>query len=90
MGVVLRASRVEVSIGLLRQCDDVEHRVDVALELVVGERLEDVAGTLDGLVRVGVVERIGHHLVHIDIVGVGLHVLRGTLKVLVASLALTL
>lgn len=60
---VHRAGGVEVSVGLLRRGHDHEHAVDVALELLVGICLEEVARTLDSLVDVGVVERISRDLV---------------------------
>lgn len=86
---ILRAGSVEVAIGLLGGSDDVEHRVHVGLQLLVGIGLQDVAGTFDGLVGVGVVERIAHatHLEHLRRV---LQVCSCILKVLVAAFALAL
>ena len=86
---ILRACSVEVAVGLLSGSDDVEHRVYVRLQLLVGIGLQDVAGTLNGLVGVGVVERIAHaaHLEHLRRV---FQVCSCILKVLVAAFALAL
>ena len=51
---VLGAGCVEVSIRLLSLTDDVEHTVDISLQLLVWISLEHVASTLDGLVWVGI------------------------------------
>ena len=80
---VHRAGGVEVSVGLLRRGHDHQHAVDVALELLVGICLEEVARTLDSLVDVGVVERISRDLV----VGTGV---RRHLEVAVAARLLAL
>ena len=53
---VLGARGVEIAVGLLCRCDDVEHGVDILHQFLVRIRLQDVRGSLDGLVRVGVVE----------------------------------
>ena len=50
------ACGVEIAVRLLRSSNDVEHAVNVSLELLVGIGLKDVAGTLDGLIHVGVVK----------------------------------
>ena len=88
--IVLRAGCVEVAVGLLCLGDDVEHRVDVVLELGVGIRLQDVARALDGLVGIGVVEAVGHELGHVVLVRRVLHVVSRPFEVLVAALGLAL
>ena len=57
---VLCTGSIEVTVGLLSRCDDIQYAVDVELELLVGVGLQDVAGTLDGLVGVSVVERVSY------------------------------
>ena len=59
------AGGVEIAVRLLRSANDVEHAVNVSLELLVGIGLKDVAGTLDGLIHVGVVKRESHKLSHV-------------------------
>jgi len=81
---VLCTCGVEIAVGFLRLTDDVEHRVDIVLHLLVGVGLQDIARALDGLVRVGVVERQRHEFRHV----VALARMSGALKVLVSALAL--
>ena len=58
MGIlrVLRATSVEIAVRLLCRSDDIEHRIDISHEFLVGIGLQDIAGTLDCLVRIGVVK----------------------------------
>ena len=58
-GGVLRARGVEVAVGLLRRGDDVDDGVDVVAQPAVGVGLQQIGGTLDGLVGVGIVEGEG-------------------------------
>ena len=51
-----RAGCVEVAVGLLRGGNERQDAVDVGLQTLVGERLQEVGGALDGFVDVGVVE----------------------------------
>ena len=51
-----RAGGVKISVRLLGRGHNVQHAVDITLEFLVRIGLQDVAGTLDGLVDVGVVE----------------------------------
>ena len=86
---VLRACGVEVAIGFLCRSDNVEHRVYIGLQLLVGIGLKNVRGTLDGLVGVGVVKRVADalHLEHLR----GVFQVGGSiLKVLVTAFALAL
>ena len=89
------AGGVEVAVWLLCCTHHVKHTVDVSHHFLVGIGLEDVAGSLDGLVHVGVVEGESHELAHVPLrriqtrvtgmlQGIGSH-----LEVLVAMLALT-
>ena len=59
---VLCASGIEIAVGFLCGSDDVEHRVYIGLQLLVGIGLQDIRCALDGLVGIGVVERITAHL----------------------------
>ena len=79
---VLCTGGIEVSVSLLSRSDDVEHAVDICLEFLVRVGLEYVAGTLDGLVWVGVVETVGHQFAYI----IGVARMCSALKVLVSSL----
>ena len=90
------AGGVEIAVRLLCSSNDVEHAVNVSLELLVGISLKDVAGTLNGLVYVGVVKRESHKLSHVPfrclqscmarmLERVGSHI-----EVLIAVFALTL
>ena len=54
------ARGVEVAVRLLGGSHDIEHGVDVGLEFAVRIGLQDVGGTLDGLIDIGVVEREAH------------------------------
>ena len=91
MGVawILRAGCVEVAVGLLCRADDIDDGIDIVAQPLVWIGLKEIAGTLDGLVGVGVVERIAYaiHLEHLRRI---LQVRCGILKVLVAAFALAL
>ena len=50
------ARGVEIAVRLLGSPHHVEHGVDIGLELLVRIGLQHVAGTLDGLIHVGIVE----------------------------------
>ena len=50
------ACRIEISVRLLCGSNDIEHRVDVGLQFLVGIGLQEVAGALNGFVWVGVVK----------------------------------
>ena len=89
VGRVLRTGGIEVAVGLLCRRDDVDDRVAVGLQLLVRIGLQDIGGTLDGLVGVGIVEGIAHAVDLEHLRGV-LQVLGGILEVLVAPLALAL
>ena len=79
---ILCTGGIEVTVSLLSRSDDVEHTVDIRLEFLIWVGLEYVAGTLDGLVWVGVVETVGHQFAYI----IGVAWMSGTFKVLVSSL----
>ena len=79
---VLCTGGIEVSVSLLSWSNDIEHAVDICLEFLVRVGLEYVAGTLDGLVWVGVVETVGHQFAYI----IGVARMCSALKVLVSSL----
>ena len=62
---ILGAGGVEIAVRLLFRGVDIEHGVDIGYELLVGIGLQDIAGTLDGLVGVCIVEgqtSYGEHL----------------------------
>ena len=90
------AGRIKVAIGLLGSTYHIQNRVDISLQLSIGIGLQHIAGTLDGLIHIGIIEREAHKLRHIPLLGlqsgmawvlqrVGSH-----LKILVTMLALTL
>ena len=79
---VLCTGGIEVAIGFLCRSDDIEHAVDVSLQLLVWVSLQHIACTLDSFVRVCVVEAQRHQFTHIVFVAR----MRCTLKVLVSSL----
>ena len=86
---VLRACRVEVSVGLLGRGYYAQYTVDIEFQLLIGVGLQDVAGSLDGLVGVGIVKREATP-VHLEELSGILHALRGIGEVGVSSLALAL
>ena len=59
---VLCPGGVEISIGLLGSGNDVEHRVDIGFQFLVGECLQNVARPFNGLVGVGIIETVSSHL----------------------------
>ena len=79
---VLRTGCVEVAVCFLSRSYDIEHAVDVSLQLLVWVSLQHIACTLDSFVRVCVVEAQRHQFTHIVFVAR----MRCTLKVLVSSL----
>ena len=58
MGIlrILRAACVKIAVRLLCRSDDIEHRIDISHKFLVGIGLQDIAGTLDCLIRIGVVK----------------------------------
>ncbi len=90
------ACGIEIAVWLLGSPHHIEHTVDVSHHLLVGIGLEDIAGTLDGLVHIGVVEGETHKRAHVPCLGVQslvagmLQGIGSHLKVLVAVFALTL
>ena len=87
--------RVEIAVRLLGSCYDIEHRVDISLQLLVWEGLEHIRGTLDGLVDIGIIEGETHELGHVPLrslqsgmtwmlEGIGRH-----LEILITMFALT-
>ena len=89
VGGILRAGGVEVAVGLLRTADDVDDGVAVGLQLLIGISLQNVGGTLQSLVGVGIVERVAHAVDLERLRRVG-EVSGGIVEVLVAALALAL
>ena len=87
VGRVLCAGGVEIAVRLLGGGNDVDNAVYIMGQLLVGIGLQDVTCTLDGLVGVGIVERVAHaiHLEHLRRV---FQVGGSVLKVLVTSLTL--
>ena len=87
---------IEIAIWLLCSTHHIEHTVDVSLQLLVRISLEDVAGTFDGLINIGIIEREAHELAHIPLLGIQARMVRmlqsvgSHLEVLVTVLALTL
>ena len=87
---------IEIAIWLLSSSYHIEHAVDISLQLLVRISLEDVAGTFDGLIHIGIIEREAHKLAHIPLLGIQAPVVRmlqgigSHLEVLVTVLALTL
>ena len=79
---ILCTGGIEISVSFLSRSDDVEHAIDISLEFLVWISLQHVAGTLDGLVWVGVVEAVGHQFAHI----IGVAGMSCAFKVLVSSL----
>ena len=61
---------IEIAIWLLCRSYHIEHAVDVSLQLLVRISLEDVAGTFDGLINIGIIEREAHELAHIPLLGI--------------------
>ena len=53
---VLCSGSIEITVGLLRTADDRDHAVDIVSQFGVGIGLENIAGSLNGLVGIGVVE----------------------------------
>ena len=89
MGVlrVLGAGGVEVSVRLLGGGYDVDDGVDVVSERLVIASVQQIRCSLDGLVGVGVIERVAADLEHFR--GV-FHVRGSVLEILVAPRLLTL
>ena len=85
---ILRTGRVEIAVGFLCGSHEVDDAVDVVFHLLVGIGLQQVGGSLDGFVHVGVVEAVAFHLE--AEVRVGVHLLGGVDEVRIAALALTL
>ncbi len=83
---VLCTCGIEISVSLLSRSDDVEHTVNICLEFLVRVGLEHVAGTLDGLVWVGIIEAQWHQFTYIIL----LARMCSALKVLVSSLCFAL
>ena len=87
---------IEIAIWLLGCSYYIEHTVDVSLQLLVRISLEDVAGTFDGLINIGIIERETHELAYIPLLGIQARVVRmlqgisSHLEVLVTVLALAL
>ena len=89
MGIagVLCAGGVKIAVGLLSRGNDVNHRVYVMAQLLVGEGLQQIRCTLNGLIDIGVVEREAH-AVHLEHFRGVLQMFSGMLKVLISPLAL--
>ena len=89
-------SGIEISVRLLRSTHHIEHTVDIGLHLLVGIGLQDIAGSLDGLIDIGIIKREAHKLTHVPLLGIetGMsRMLQGIgchLEILVAVLALAL
>ena len=87
---------IEITIRLLCSTHHIEHAVDVSLQLLVRISLENVAGTFDGLIHIGIIEREAHELAHIPLLGLQARVVRmlqgigSHLEVLVTVLAFAL
>ena len=64
------ASGIKIAVGLLSSSHDVEHGVDIRLQLVVRIGLKNIRGTFDGLIDIGIIERETHELSHIPLGGV--------------------
>ena len=89
-------SGIEIAIWLLCRTYHIEHAVDISLQLLVRISLEDIAGSFDGLVNIGIIEREAHELAHIPLFGLQARMVRmlqsigSHLEILVTVLALTL
>ena len=89
-------SGIEISVWLLRSTHHIEHTVDIGLHLLVGIGLQDIAGSLDGLIDIGIIKREAHKLAHVPLLGIetGMsRMLQGIgshLEILVAVLTLAL
>ena len=83
---ILCARGIEITVRLLCGSNDVEHGVDVGHEFLVRIGLQDITGSLDGLVRVGVVEGKPTHL---EGLGGVFHVRRGIDEIGVTARFLT-
>ena len=59
---VLGARGVEIAVGFLCRGNDIEHGVNICHEFLVGVGLQDIRGTLDGFIGVGIVEGQSAHL----------------------------
>ena len=90
------AGCIEIAIWLLCSTHHIEHAVDISLQLLVRVSLENIAGTFDGLINIGIIEREAHKLAHIPLLGIQTRVVRmlqgigSHIEVLVTVLALTL
>ena len=87
---------IEIAIWLLCSTHHIKHTVDVSLQLLVWISLENIAGSLNGLINIGIIEREAHKLAHVPLLGVQPRVIRmlqgigSHLKVLVSVLTLAL
>ena len=59
------ASRIKVAVRLLGSSYYVKYAVDIGLQLLIRVGLEYIAGALDGLIDIGIVEREAHELGYI-------------------------
>ena len=92
MGGVHGAGGVEIAVWFLRGCHYIQHTVNICFQLLVRIGLQQVAGTLDGLIDIGVIKReLGGAVVAAVVAACGLgHLGGGVLKVGVSVSLLTL
>ena len=92
MGGVHGAGGVEIAVGLLCGCHYIQHAVNICFQLLVRIGLQQVAGTLDGLIDIGVIKReLGGAIIAAVVAACGLgHLGGGVLEVGVSVSLLTL
>ena len=78
-----RAGGIQIPVRLLRLGHDVQHAIDITLQLLVGISLQQIAGSLNGLIHIGVIERKSPY-------GKGVARMLRSYEVLIASGFLTL
>ena len=85
---------IEIAVGFLGCSHHVEHGVDVGFKFRIGISLQNIRGSFDGFIDIGIVEREPHKLRHIPLRGLKAGMSRmlkcvgSHLEILVAVLAL--
>ena len=53
---------IEIAIGLLRPSHNHQHTVNIILQFYIGKSLQQIAGTFNGFIHIGIVERKASHM----------------------------
>ena len=53
---------IEIAIGFLRPCHNHQHTVNIILQFFIGISLQQIAGTLNGFIHIGIIERKASHM----------------------------